>query len=33
MSEGLRPSQRQASDKVWGTVLDKEGRYQSLELD
>jgi ABC-type branched-subunit amino acid transport system substrate-binding protein/DNA-directed RNA polymerase subunit RPC12/RpoP len=27
------PSDHQGSHKVWGTVLDKTGRYQALELD
>jgi ABC-type branched-subunit amino acid transport system substrate-binding protein len=26
------PSDHQGSDKVWGTVLDAEGRFQPLEL-
>jgi ABC-type branched-subunit amino acid transport system substrate-binding protein/tRNA A-37 threonylcarbamoyl transferase component Bud32 len=27
------PSEHQASHKVWGTVLDKNARYQELDLD
>ncbi len=27
------PSEHQGSHKVWGTVLDKSGRYQVLELE
>ncbi len=27
------PSRRQASDKVWGTVLDASGNYQVLDLE
>ena len=27
------PSEHQASHKVWGTVLDNQGRYQILDLD
>jgi ABC-type branched-subunit amino acid transport system substrate-binding protein len=27
------PSRHQASHKVWGTVLDAEGRFQSLDLE
>ena len=27
------PSIHQASDKVWGTILDKDGRYQILDLE
>ncbi|HKD37504.1 MAG TPA: ABC transporter substrate-binding protein, partial [Pirellulales bacterium] len=27
------PSEHQGSHKVWGTVLDKTGQYQTLELD
>jgi ABC-type branched-subunit amino acid transport system substrate-binding protein len=27
------PSEHQGSHKVWGTVLDKQGRFQLLELD
>lgn len=27
------PSEHQGSHKVWGTILDKTGQYQNLELD
>jgi serine/threonine protein kinase len=27
------PSEHQASHKVWGTILDRDGKYQVLELD
>lgn len=27
------PSEHQGSHKVWGTILNKDGRYQSLELE
>jgi ABC-type branched-subunit amino acid transport system substrate-binding protein len=27
------PSEHQASHKVWGTVLDRTGTYQALDLD
>ncbi len=30
---GFGPDRHQASNKVWGTVLDKAGQYQLLELE
>jgi ABC-type branched-subunit amino acid transport system substrate-binding protein len=30
---GFSPSDHQASDKVWGTVLGRQGRYQVLDLE
>ena len=29
----LGPSQHQASHKLWGSVLDSEGHFQSLDLE
>ncbi len=30
---GFGPSEHQASHKVWGTVIDKAGKFQTLDLD
>ncbi|HAH45038.1 MAG TPA: branched-chain amino acid ABC transporter substrate-binding protein, partial [Planctomycetaceae bacterium] len=27
------PSRHQASNRVWGTVLDKEARYKELDME